>query len=92
MNDSLDSHSPEQRILRIMRKVLGNVVKDTAPRPGQPGALSQSTIDDIRLCFELIALREKELAGLDSPARPLYPGDRPSAQPLRFATRKNQND
>lgn len=68
--------SKEQRILRVMRKVLANVVKDATPQPGMLHPLSERTIADIRDCFGLIAAREKELAeelGLVD-ARPYYPG------------------
>lgn len=54
--------SKEQRILRVLRKVLGNIVKDTVPAPGQPHPLQESTVHDIRDLFGLIAEREAELA------------------------------
>lgn len=54
--------SMEQRILRVMRKVLGSVAKDTAPRHGMPHALSDQTIEDMKACFALISAREMELA------------------------------
>ncbi|BAN35650.1 hypothetical protein SCD_n01839 [Sulfuricella denitrificans skB26] len=59
---SNDETSMEQRILRVMRKVLGSVVKDTTPQPGMHHALSQQTIEDIKACFALISAREMELA------------------------------
>ena len=67
--------SKEQRILVVMRKVLASVVKDTAPPPGMRNPLSDSTIEDIRQCFGLIAAREQELAkeaGIDIKERPRY--------------------
>ena len=54
--------SMEQRILRVMRSVLGSVVKDTTPRSGMQHPLSNQTIEDIKACFSLIAAREMELA------------------------------
>ena len=54
--------SKEQRILRVLRKVLANIVKDATPAPGTPHPLSESTIHDIRDLFGLIAEREAELA------------------------------
>jgi hypothetical protein len=54
--------SKEQRILRLMRRTLGNVVKDVTPRGGRPNPLSEETILDIRDCFALISERERELA------------------------------
>ncbi|MBZ0093437.1 MAG: hypothetical protein ACYC2R_07130 [Burkholderiales bacterium] len=55
--------SKEQRILRVMRKVLGSIVKDVTPQPGMLHPLSEQTIEDIRACFALISVREAELAG-----------------------------
>jgi hypothetical protein len=78
---STDELSKEQRILRIMRKVLANVVKEITPTAGQPSPLSEGTIQDIRECFGLIAAREQELAeqlGL-TPMRPFYPGEEPKS-------------
>ena len=75
----------EQRILRMMRKTLGNIVKDVTPVGGRPNPLSESTIQDIRDCFSLIAVREKELAealGFDE-ARPYFAdGDQPAAKAI----------
>lgn len=69
--------SKEQRILRLMRKTLGNVVKDVTPFGGQPNPLSNNTIQDIKDCFALIAERERELAealNFDQ-AKPYYADD-----------------
>ena len=59
---SIEGLSKEQRILRVLRMVLGNIVKETAPRPGRPRPLSEETVADIRDLFALIAEREAELA------------------------------
>lgn len=67
MNDEI--LSKEQRILRVLRKVLANIVKDATPAPGMPHPLKQSTIFDIRDLFGLIAEREAELADQDMPNR-----------------------
>ncbi len=61
--------SKEQRILRALRKVLGNIVKDATPAPGHPHPLKESTILDIRELFGLISEREAELADLANPDR-----------------------
>ncbi|GAB4115328.1 MAG: hypothetical protein Fur0026_01020 [Sideroxydans sp.] len=78
----------EQRILRQMRKTLGNVVKDATPLGGRPNPLSNATIQDIRDCFALISEREKELAdvlGFDL-AKPYYnDGEQPNTQVISFA-------
>ncbi len=52
----------ERQIMMVMRKVLGAVVRDTTPAPGMRHVLSERTIEDIRLAFELISARERELA------------------------------
>ncbi len=54
--------STEQRVMRVMRKVLASVVKDTTPQHGTYHVLSQQTIEDIKACFALISAREMELA------------------------------
>lgn len=87
---STEELSKEQRILRQMRKTLGNIVKDTAPRAGRPNALSDETVQEIKDCFGLIAAREQELAQqLDfAPQRPYYKdGTAPSATVVPFVKR-----
>lgn len=61
--------SKEQRILRVLRKVLANIVKDATPAPGMPHPLKESTILDIRDLFGLISEREAELAEQSIPDR-----------------------
>lgn len=79
--------SKEQRILRLLRKTLGNVVKDVTPLGGRPNPLMDSTIQDIKDCFALISEREKELAeklNFDQ-AKPYYGDDEPpNAQVISF--------
>ncbi len=84
--DDLAGLSKEQRILRVLRKVLANIVKDATPPPGRPHPLQESTIADIRDLFGLIAERERELAdeaGRTAKEQPLYP-DQP--RPAKVAT------
>lgn len=74
-SDNDEGISKEQRILRVLRKVLANIVKDATPGPGRPSPFQESTIADIRDLFGLISEREKELAeeaGLSTEARPYY--------------------
>jgi len=79
--------SKEQQILRLMRKTLGNVVKDVTPLGGRPNPLTEHTIQDIKDCFALISEREKELAdklNFDQ-AKPYYQdGELPNAKVLSF--------
>jgi hypothetical protein len=80
---STEELSKEQRILRLMRKTLGNIVKDVTPTGGRTNPLSGNTIQDIKDCFALIAERERELAealGFDQ-AKPYYAdGEQPNAK------------
>lgn len=88
--DNTSSHaelSREQRVLRMMRKILAEVVKDTAPRPGTPRALSDNTVMLIRDCFEMISIREAEIAdalGYTRDERPMYPGQEPTAKVVKI--------
>ena len=52
----------EERILRMVKRVLTGVAKDTYTRPGYRHPLSDDTINGIRDCLALISARESELA------------------------------
>lgn len=83
----MDQETKERRILRLLRKTLGNIVKDTAPRPGRPNPLQPSTIEEIRGLFALIAERERELAseaGLSAKERPYFNDEPQSTQVIEF--------
>lgn len=86
--------SKEQRILRVMRKVLAGIVKDTTPQPGMRHALSDQTIEDIKACFALISAREMELAGEAGLAqeKPYFSDDPQKAKvvPISKASLKNR--
>lgn len=74
--------SKEQQIIRAMRKTLTSVARDCAPRDGEPGPLSEATVENIRMCLGLIAAREAELAqalGLSQNGRPRF-ADEPAAE------------
>lgn len=65
----------EEQILRMMKRVLTDVAKDTYVRPGLKHPLSESTILGIRDCLALITSRERELAeenGRDTNQRPRF--------------------
>jgi len=62
MVDTPTEMSPEERILRMMKKVLTDVAKDTHAKPGFRHSLSDGTIQGIRDCLALISVRERELA------------------------------
>lgn len=69
MND--ENLTPEQRVLRTMRKVLAGIIKDTTPKPGMLHPLSDQTIEDVKACFALISAREAELYQ-ESHLKPVY--------------------
>ena len=67
--------SQEERILRMVKKVLTDIVKDTTTPPGMKHPLSDHTIAGIRACLGLISARENELqtdAGRESRSRPHF--------------------
>ena len=59
MNKTDDSK--EAQILRLTRKVLTSVAKDTFTQPGLKHPLSEETILGIRDCLSLISAREREI-------------------------------
>ncbi len=61
--------SKEERILRVMKRVLTDVAKDTYTRPGYRHPLSDATVQGIRDCLSLITAREAELA--EAAGRPM---------------------
>lgn len=90
---SNEGPTKEQRILRVLRKVLANIVKDATPPPGNPHPLSENTIRDIRDLFGLISEREAELAaeaGRKTGERPYFTDElRSSTIRLHRPTKKS---
>lgn len=67
--------SKEERILRMVKRVLTDIAKDTSTPPGMKHPLSEQTIQNIRECLGLISARERELAesaGRPSRSRPEF--------------------
>ena len=60
---STESENKEQRILRMVKKVLTDVAKDTYTPAELKHPLSENTINGIRECLGLITTREAELNG-----------------------------
>ena len=54
--------SKEEQILYAVKRVLTEVIKDTATEPGQLHPLSGDTINGLRDCLVMISQREQELA------------------------------
>ncbi|MDH4274228.1 MAG: segregation and condensation protein A [Gammaproteobacteria bacterium] len=78
-----DNLSPEERILRMVKKVLTDVAKDTYTPPGLQHPLTENTILNIRECLMQITARERELAeaaGRPQQMRPHFT-DEPSKHP-----------
>jgi len=71
-----ESLTKEQKVMVAMRKTLTNIIKDTTPTdPSETHALTEATVNDIRMCLGLIASREKELLeekGLENNLKPRY--------------------
>jgi hypothetical protein len=84
---STDFHSKEHQILATLRKVLSEVVRDTAPQPGRPHALKPQTVENVKSCFQLITSREKEIieaAGGEMDKRPRYADEPKTSQVVQF--------
>ncbi|HHI93180.1 MAG TPA: segregation and condensation protein A [Gammaproteobacteria bacterium] len=60
-----ETESKEQRILRMVKKVITDIAKDTYTPPGMRHPLSDNTINTMRVCLDLIVAREAELAAQD---------------------------
>jgi len=76
-----DSLSTEERILRVMRKVLTRIIKETATPPGEQHPLSAACIKDMRECLFLVSAREQQLVrddGRSMDQRPRYANDLPA--------------
>ncbi len=75
--------SKEEQILGAVKRVLTEVIKDTATKPGVKHPLSDNTINGLRDCLILISQREQELTreagGRSMEARPRFT-DEPRAQ------------
>ncbi len=72
----------EEQILGAVKRVLTEVIKDTATQPGVKHPLNDNTINGLRDCLVLISQREQELAeeaGRSMDARPRFK-DEPKPQ------------
>jgi hypothetical protein len=69
---SSEGHSKEERILRMVKRVLTDIAKDTSTPPGMQHPLSAHTIQGIRDCLGLISAREQELAQEAGRPRPEF--------------------
>jgi len=79
--------SKEQQIMVVMRKVLTTIIRETTPTADRSSPFSEQTIEDIRLCLQLITARERELLeaqGITNTARPYYIDEPPTSQVVSF--------
>ena len=84
-----EESSKEREILKVMRKVLAQIIKDTTPPSrAMKHPLSPQTIEDVRNCLGLISLRERELADLAGAAveKPYYSDEKPAAEVVSINT------
>lgn len=84
---STEHPSQEERILRMIKRVLTDVAKDTSTPPGMKHPLSEQTVQNIRECLALVAARERELseaAGRSQNARPEFIDEPKKTQVLTF--------
>jgi len=53
----------DMRVLEVLRKTLAQVIKEITPADTTVGIpLEPSTIDSVHMCFDLISVREREIA------------------------------
>lgn len=79
----------EQRLMRMMRKTLTSIVRDTAPRNGYPSPLSEATVMHIKDCLMVISTRETELARLTGRTldeKPHYSDETPTSHAVKISS------
>lgn len=79
----------EQRLMRMMRKTLTSIVRDTAPRNGYPSPLSEETVMNIKDCLMVISTRETELSRLTGRTldeRPHYSDETPTSHAVKISS------
>jgi hypothetical protein len=89
--------SKEREVLKVMRKVLAAIIKDTTPPSrAMKHPLTDRTIEDVRQCLGLISARERELADAAGIAqeRPYYTDAKPAAEVVSInkITRKKKDE
>ncbi len=76
MSEEVEHFTKEKRVLVAMRKTLSSIIKDVTPSSSAlKSPLTETTVEDIRMCFGLIAAREQEIAkeaGIELNDRPHY--------------------
>ena len=91
-SDSTQDTNQELRILRMVKRVLTDVAKDTHTQPGLKHPLSDATIMGIRDCLALITAREAEIQTDAPKAKPRF-ADQPQDQVVvSLGKRKPKSD
>ncbi|MHB1092246.1 hypothetical protein [Thiobacillus sp.] len=78
----------EQRLMRMMRKTLTSIVRDTSPRDGNPSPLTEITVLGIKDCLMVISSREAELARLTGRTldeRPHFTDETPTSHTVKIS-------
>lgn len=91
---SEETLSKEEQILKIMKKVITDIARETHTTPGFKHPLSDQTLLNMRECLVLITARESELAqaaGRESIARPRFIDEVPQNVVVDFEN-KSKND
>jgi len=85
----------EKRVLVAMRKTLSSVIKDVTPSSASlKSPLTESTIEDIKMCFGLISAREQEIAkeaGVQLNDRPQYTDEPNKSNVVSLNSLKNSS-
>lgn len=90
---SNDDITQEQRILRMCKRVLTDIAKDTVTPPGMKHPLSEHTIQGIRDCLQLIASRETEILaeqGKASTSKPYFTDQPQKNVVVNLQSKKNK--
>jgi len=91
MSTENESESKEQRILRMVKRVITDIAKDTHTPPGMRHPLSDHTINGMRACLDLIVSREAELmaqGGNVSSSKPRFVDEPSDSVVVQLDTRK----
>ncbi|WP_455198985.1 hypothetical protein [Kaarinaea lacus] len=94
MTEETESHEKEIRILKMVKKTLTDVAKDTYTPPELKHPLSEQTINSIRECLSLISAREAELAGAEgqvSSSKPRFIDEPQDTVVVKFDTDSKKN-
>ncbi len=85
----------EEKILRMLKRVLTDIAKDTSTPPDMKHPLSANTVQGIRDCLALISARERELSeesGRPSQSRPEFIDEPKKTQVVTLHKKKKPGD